>query len=34
MAGEKVRWRSSLEAATDEAARTGKLILVDLFNPG
>lgn len=34
MAGENIPWRHSLEEATDTARRTGKLILVDLFNPG
>jgi hypothetical protein len=34
MAAEKVRWRSSLEEARREARETGKLVLIDLFNPG
>jgi hypothetical protein len=34
MAGENIRWRHSLEEATEEAVNTGKLVLVDLFNPG
>jgi hypothetical protein len=33
MAGENVRWRASIEEARAEAKRTGKLVLVDLFNP-
>jgi hypothetical protein len=34
MAGENIPWRHSLESATEEARASGKLILVDLFNPG
>jgi hypothetical protein len=34
MAGENIRWRHSLEAARDEARASGKLVLIDLFNPG
>lgn len=34
MAGENITWGHSLEAATEEARTNGKLILVDLFNPG
>lgn len=34
MAGENVQWRRSMEDATREARESGKLILVDLFNPG
>ena len=34
MAGENIQWRHSLEDATREARSTGKLILIDLFNPG
>ena len=34
MAGENIQWRHSLEDATQEAGSTGKLILIDLFNPG
>jgi hypothetical protein len=29
-----IRWRDSLEAAREEARRSGKLVLIDLFNPG
>ncbi len=34
MAGESIAWRESLEETRAEARRTGKLILIDLFNPG
>jgi hypothetical protein len=34
MAGEKIPWRHSLEGAQSEAGAQGKLVLVDLFNPG
>jgi hypothetical protein len=34
MAVEKIRWRHSLEEAREEARREGKLVLIDLFNPG
>ena len=34
MAGESIAWRSSLDEARAEARRTGKLVLIDLFNPG
>ena len=34
MAGENINWRPSLEAARTEARRDGKLVLIDLFNPG
>ena len=34
MASENIRWRHSLDEALQEARRMGKLILVDLFNPG
>jgi hypothetical protein len=34
MAGENVQWRHSLEEARAEAKRDGKLVLIDLFNPG
>ena len=34
MAGENIRWRHSLEEAREEAKRKGKLVLIDLFNPG
>jgi len=34
MAGEKINWRRSVEEARTEARRDGKLVLIDLFNPG
>ena len=34
MAGDNIRWRDSLEGARAEARDTGKLVLIDLFNPG
>jgi len=34
MAGENIPWRHSVEDARDEARQTGKLVLIDLFNPG
>lgn len=34
MAGENIRWRHSLEEARVEARTSGKLVLIDLFNPG
>jgi hypothetical protein len=34
MAEDTVRWRHSLELARDEARQQGKLVLIDLFNPG
>jgi hypothetical protein len=34
MAGENIPWRHSLEDASAEARNSGKLVLVDLFNPG
>lgn len=34
MADEKIPWRHSLQDATEEARTTGKLLLIDLFNPG
>jgi hypothetical protein len=34
MAGKNIDWRPSLEDATEEARATGKLVLIDLFNPG
>jgi hypothetical protein len=34
MAGENIRWRRSLDEAREEARGTGKLLLIDLFNPG
>jgi hypothetical protein len=34
MAGENIQWRRSLEEARQEARRQGKLVLIDLFNPG
>ena len=34
MAGETIQWRHSLEDASREARSAGKLVLIDLFNPG
>jgi hypothetical protein len=34
MAAENIRWRHSLEEAGKDARDQGKLVLVDLFNPG
>jgi hypothetical protein len=34
MAGDNIRWRHSLEEGRAEAGRTGRLVLIDLFNPG
>jgi len=34
MAGQSIRWRDSLEEARAEALRSGKLVLIDLYNPG
>lgn len=34
MAGDNVRWHHSVEEARQEARRQGKLVLIDLFNPG
>lgn len=34
MSGDNIQWRHSLEAAREEARQTGKLVLIDLFNPG
>jgi hypothetical protein len=34
MAGENIPWRHSLEDARQEARTAGKLLLIDLFNPG
>jgi len=34
MADENVQWRHTLEEARAEAKRDGKLVLIDLFNPG
>jgi hypothetical protein len=34
MAEENIRWRSSVEMAGKEAREQGKLLLIDLFNPG
>ena len=34
MSGENIKWRHSLEEAREEAKQTGKLVLIDLFNPG
>ena len=29
-----IAWRTSLDAALDEAKKDGKLVLFDVFNPG
>ena len=29
-----IQWRTSFEAALDEARKSGKLVLLDFFNPG
>jgi hypothetical protein len=34
MGGENIQWRHSLEHALEEARTSGKLVLIDLFNPG
>jgi hypothetical protein len=34
MAEESIAWRNSLEQARQEARQQGKLVLIDLFNPG
>lgn len=34
MAAGNINWRSSLEDARREARAQGKLVLIDLFNPG
>lgn len=34
MAGANVQWRNSAEDARKEARDTGKLVLLDLLNPG
>lgn len=34
MADREIRWRSSMEQAQQEAREQGKLLLIDLFNPG
>jgi hypothetical protein len=34
MGAENIRWRSRLEDAQQEARGPGKLVLIDLFNPG
>lgn len=34
MAGEQVRWRHALDEARRDARANGKLVLIDLFNPG
>lgn len=34
MAGDNIRWRHSLGEAREEARKQGKLVLIDLFNPG
>lgn len=31
---QEIRWLGSLEQAREEARRAGKLVLIDLFNPG
>ncbi|HEY1727194.1 MAG TPA: hypothetical protein VGG22_02305 [Candidatus Baltobacteraceae bacterium] len=30
----QIHWRTSFDAALDEARKTGKLVLLDFFNPG
>jgi hypothetical protein len=34
MVAQQVAWRHDLDEARAEARRTGKLVLIDLFNPG
>jgi len=34
MGAESIQWRHSLEEGRAEARRQGKLVLIDLFNPG
>jgi hypothetical protein len=34
MAGEGIDWRHSVEEARAEAKRDGKLVFIDMFNPG
>jgi hypothetical protein len=34
MSGNSISWGHSVEEAREEARRTGKLVLIDLFNPG
>jgi hypothetical protein len=34
MGAENIRWRSRVEEAQQEARGQGKLVLIDLFNPG
>lgn len=34
MAGENIPWRHDVDAARKEAKEGGKLVLIDLFNPG
>jgi hypothetical protein len=34
MAGENIRWRTSLDEARREAREGSRLLLIDLFNPG
>ncbi len=34
MAGENIAWLDSVEEARPQARQQGKLVLVDLFNPG
>ncbi len=32
--GDSIKWGNSLETARREAGASGKLVLIDLFNPG
>ena len=34
MGGERIQWRRTVEDALEEARTSGKLVLIDLFNPG
>ena len=34
MAGDNIAWRHSLDEARAEARKEGKLVYIDLFNPG
>jgi len=34
MGAENIQWQQSLEEARREAREQGKLVLIDLFNPG